>query len=154
VVDENEYRDASEVLSRLPCPFSKAILTRCCGCERSLRLNLAEREVVDCASADAQITCLKATAALQRNARFALKLLDSGGRLPHAKAMKLQCGGLLGLRDMVFPERTGEAQVANIHGLIRAALDLFGRLEDVPFGPIVQRIAAYEGRPKHRSRDR
>jgi hypothetical protein len=142
-VDEREYREISQALSSLCCPFEKAILTGHFGCERSTRINIAEREVVECASAEAQRACLQVAACLQRGAKFALKLTGTEEHLPHIKAMKLQCGGLLGLQHAVVPESGGATAVTNVYEIIKAVYRSFGNPPDLPLATIVRRIACH-----------
>jgi hypothetical protein len=151
-VDEDRYREAREIFDGSLCPFSKAVLTRCCECERSMRINVAEREVVNCASSEARTACLRVLDLLKSNARFALKLPNAESPLSHAQAMKLQCGGLLGLQETVFPERSGESRVSNIYGLISDARRIFGRVDALPFGDIVRRISSYENRRRSKAK--
>jgi hypothetical protein len=56
--------------------------------------------------------------------------------------MKIQCGGLNGLRDVVDPE----APAPNVHQLVRAAVERYGELGDLPYTEIIQGVAAWKGR--------
>jgi len=141
-MDENAYRSAYDAANPLPCSFEKAILTRFCGCELAGKINLAEREAVSCRSAAACDDCRALHSLLRHNAMFALKLIHEGP-LPHAKELKVQCGGLLGLQRALGVEA---GHVANVFGLVVAAQKKYGSLSALPYGEIVQSIAAYEGR--------
>lgn len=74
---------------------------------------------------------------------FALKL-HAGEALPHAKEIRLQCGGLLGLQRVVADEPRLEAP--NVHALVVQAQERFGSLQHLPYDEIMKSIAAYEGR--------
>lgn len=144
-MDENAYRNAYDAANPLPCSFEKAILTRVCDCELAGKINLAEREAVSCRSAGACADCGALHALLRHNAMFTFKLIHEGP-LPHAKELKVQCGGLLGLQRVLEVEAADQARVANVFGLVAAAQKKYGSLSELPYSEIVQSIAAYEGR--------
>jgi hypothetical protein len=144
-MDENAYRTAYEAANPLPCSFEKAVLTRLCGCELARIINLAERETVSCRSAAACDDCRELHALLRHNALFTLKLIHEGP-LPHAKELKVQCGGLLGLQRVLAIEPADHARVANVFGLVAAGQKKYGSLSELPYSEIVQSIAAYEAR--------
>ncbi|GEM_PF-1508812 len=52
--------------------------------------------MVDCISSTAQVRCVKLLEQLYQKARFAIKQVRSP--LSHIQAMKVQCGGLRGIR--------------------------------------------------------
>lgn len=122
-MDEDAYKLAREELNPLACAFEKALLSRCCNCELATRKNIAEREMVACRSAVSRQNCRTLRELLHANARFTLKL-SHAGPIPHARELKVQCGGLIGLQRVV-----GEQSIQNIHGLVLRAQDKFHGLE-------------------------
>lgn len=64
--------------------------------------------------------------------------------------MKVQIGGLAGLRRIVFPAQP-EQQVRNIYGLIQAALRRFGSLYNLPYGEINRSVTQFRLRQRRRS---
>jgi hypothetical protein len=150
-MDEHEFQKAREGLNQYPCPFEKAILSSRCGCAKSQRLNIAERETAACTSSAAQERCAVLLKQLYQNARFALKQARLEGPQPHAQAMKVQCGGLLGLAS-VLSERAEVSPVENIDALLTQAAETFGDLEDLPFSDIVKFISHYQVRAKRSRR--
>jgi len=153
-MDEHEYQQAREHLNQCPCPFEKAILSSRCGCEKCQRLNIAEREAVNCLLPIAQANCVKLLNYLQQNAQFALKHPQANSPLPHLKAMKLQCGSLLGLQSMLSVESNSVTQhrdtnqVENIYQLITQMIDQFEQIENIPLQDLMKFIAHYQVRPK------
>lgn len=141
-MDEDAYRGAFGAVARLHCPFEKAILCRCSDCENVRRINLAEREAVSCRSAVARENCRTLHELLREKAIFALKLHAAGDMITHAKELKLQCGGLLGLHTLL----PGEPGTPNVHALVVQAQERFGSLQHLPYDEIVKSITAYEGR--------
>jgi hypothetical protein len=55
---------------------------------------------------------------------------------------------LLGLQGLIRPERAEDANIENAIGLIDAAIEKYGRIEDLPYDIIVQAIVKFEGRKK------
>lgn len=143
-MDEIAYRRTYRAVNQIACSFEKAVLTRRCQCEKALGLNIAEREAVGCSSDEARQGCDVLLDLLRRNAMFALKLTHVGGQLPHAKEMKVQCGGLLGVQAAVEPKAAKSPEVANVSGLVFRAAEKFGSLEALPFSDIVKFISAFE----------
>lgn len=145
MLNEGAYKATYDERVRLSCPFEKAILSRCAGCDQAHKFNIAEREAVACEAAVAHENCLTLHGLLHQNAVFALKLTHPGEPLPHAKEIKVQCGGLLGLRRL-FDQEANSAE--NIHALVGDIQRRFASMQDVPYQEVVKEIAAYEGRRK------
>jgi hypothetical protein len=85
---------------------------------------------------------------LRRNARFSLHVTHADGPLPHAKEIRVQTGGLLGLQKLLYPETAGQDKVADICRLTREALVRYGILATLPYERIVQAIVSFQGRVK------
>lgn len=144
-MDENAYRQAYRAANPVACPFGKAILTGQFSCEKSARVLIAERVAVSCKEVAARDRCAALLDALRHKALFTLKITHVDDEIPHAKEMKVQCGGLLGLQLAVYPEMTGNG-VANIYGLVEQVMRQFDDIGSLPYGDIVKSIATYEGR--------
>jgi hypothetical protein len=151
-MDNDVFRRAYRSINERFCPYEKSILTNNCECSKARRFCIAEREGVHCGSDAAQARCLEFLELTRRKARFALKATDEGAALPHAKAMRVQVGGLRGLHVTLAPDEPVPAKVPNIDGIIEAAIERFGALTDIPFQSIIQQIAAYKGRRDRRRR--
>jgi len=149
MLNEDAYKSAREDINRHACPFEKAILRRCCGCENAEIHNIADREAASCKSTVACENCRTLRELLLQSALFAMKLTHSGGPLPYAKDIKIQCGGMLGLQRLFAPEAEAQSPVSNVHGLVLAAQEKFGSLQNLPYSEIVKSIASYEARRKH-----
>ncbi len=140
------YRDVNERF----CAYEKSVLTNECQCSQAERFCIAEREGVHCAADDAQQQCLEVLGLLREAARFALKSSAEEGILPHGKAMKIQVGGLRGIRALLEPDAPASDPIADVHGLLNQAQVAFDGLGNLPFSEIMQQIAAYQ--VKRRSR--
>lgn len=151
-MDNEELRRAYRSINERFCPFEKSILTNNCECSRARRFCIAEREGVNCGSDQAQARCLELLGFLRRQARFALKSTDERTALPHAKAMRVQVGGLRGLHVVLAPDEPIPAKIEDISGTVEAALKCFETFAAIPSQPIVQQIAAFKGRRRFRGR--
>jgi hypothetical protein len=59
--------------------------------------------------------------------------------------MKIQCGGLAGMRQVFDPE----ALAPNVRRLVRLAHERIGDIEALPFSEIVKGVAAWKSRRRH-----
>lgn len=148
-MDETAYTSARGEINRLPCVFEKALLSRCVVCELSMRHLLAERETVACTDPLARAACGQLAGLLREKSAFALKLTATARILPHAMVMKIQCGGLTGLRDVLDPE----APAPDVQRLVRKAQAEYGALDALPFSRIVQGVSHWQGRKRFQPRD-
>jgi len=151
MVEEDEYRSTYQKINQRRCVFEKAILTRRCCCVCSARFYLADREGIACDSGTAHERCSHFVTQLRENARFALKITVLDGELPHAKEIKVQNGGLLGLQRILHPDLSSD-KVIDVAGLTALGEQTYGSLEQIPYQEIVKSIADFEGRRRRRSR--
>jgi len=160
-MDESAFRTARAAMTPLPCAFEKAVLAAACACSLAVRRNIAERESVACSSAAAREQCAELCALLRHKSAFALKLAHVQGPLPHAKEMKVECGGLLGVqkaaagrvradahrprqRDPSADTAAATPAIADVHSLVRDCVEKFGGLAKLPYAVIVQSVVAFQ----------
>jgi len=147
-MDESAYREARAAINPAPCIFEKALLAGNAVCELARRHAVAERETVECTSAVARTNCQTLAGLFRERATFALRLPPPGNALPHAAAMKLQCGGLLGLR------RALGASQSDVHRMVVEAQRRWSTLLDLPWPEVVGVIAAWQIRRRHQGESR
>jgi len=147
-MDEQEYRNTYHSINERRCVYEKTINSRRCTCNKSQRFHLADREGIACKSATGNALCSTLLNSMRSQARFALQLTHADSPLPHAKEIKVQTGGLLGLQGLLRPELAAETNINNAIGLIEDAIAQYGNLESIPYGIIVQSIVKFEGRKK------
>lgn len=145
-MDQDIFRQTLLELNDRVCVYEKSILSGVCRCSQADRFNLAEREGVHCRSDQSQQRCERLMELLRAKSRFALKLGAENSPLPHAKAMKLQIGGLRGLFLATNEGQEYPPMLSDIHGLLDQVEQTFGELEKLPFGLVIKEIAAYKGR--------
>ena len=152
-MDEKEYRTAYKDLNARPCVFEKAMLARCAGCSQVNKVNIAVREAMGCGTDAAQADCALFKSLLKQNARFVLQLNDLNQPLPHAKDLRMQCGGLAGLRElMTHPSREPHLPENDVRAWVVAASHWYGGLNALPYQEIVRQIARFKGRARKRGR--
>lgn len=149
-MDEIEYRDTYRTINETRCWFEKAINSRKCKCALMERFNLADREGVRCTRKEGQLQCHALLASLREKAIFALQLTKLDGPLPHAKEVKVQLGGMLGLQTALHPALSEADTVEDIHGSIEEAIEKYASIEQFPFVEIVKTVVQIEGRTTRR----
>ena len=139
MVDEAVYRRTQAQSNPLPCVFRAALLARQAGCELVLRQALAEREVLACSQVTAHLNCETLERLFLERATFPLKL-HPGAPLTHGTVMRLHCGGLQGLQQVL------DAPEPDVHQLVGLAQARHGSLVQLPWERIVAQILAWQPR--------
>jgi len=142
--NEDAYRAARQSAITLACPFERAILSRCVVCFKAKKLLLAEREVISCTEERASSLCQSFHELLHDNARFALHV-QPHQPWPFGKEIRAQCGGVLGL-DEVMEKSTG--MPADVALLVNEGLLKYGELDQFPYSEIMRAVVHYEPRPR------
>ena len=86
---------------------------------------------------------------MRKNAGFALKLPEIDGTpLPHAKEMKVQVGGLLGLQSLLFTDKRDAEEVDDIDLILQTALQQYQEFEKLPFAEVIKSVTNFKGRQR------
>ena len=147
-MEEQEYKNTYHTVNKRRCVYEKAISSRRCNCSRCHRFNLADREGVACKSASGNAICTEFLDTLRSKARFSLHLTRADKPLPHAKEIRVQIGGLLGLQELFYPDKADSTHAENIIGLLDKAIQQYERLQNLPYDIIVKGVVRFEGRKK------
>ncbi|MDO9029444.1 MAG: hypothetical protein CVU21_24285 [Betaproteobacteria bacterium HGW-Betaproteobacteria-15] len=139
MVDEAAYRRTQAEVNRLPCVFKAALLARQAVCELAVRHSVAEREVLACGLAPAHLNCETLERLFVERATFPLKL-PPGAPLTHGTVMRLHCGGLRGLQQVL------DAPQPDVHRMVMQAQVKHGSLVQLPWEHIVAQIVAWQPR--------
>ena len=126
------------------CVFAKALLARTACCECATRRTAGERDLIACTSPVAHTNCITLAALLHERARFALRLPSPGHPIVHAQALRLHCGGLLGLQQAL-----GAAEV-DVHRMVGLAHERYGSLTELPWDAIVSTVKQWQARRPRR----
>jgi hypothetical protein len=126
------------------CVFSKALVARAATCQLAQRTCAGEGEqsVLSCTSPAARGTCGTLAALLHERARAALRLPPPGRPLIHVHALRLQCGGLAALQQVLV------APDADVHTLVAGAQARHGELTALPWSSVVTALADWQPRPR------
>lgn len=144
-MDEIAFRNARGEINRRPCIFERALLARHAVCELAANHQIAERESIACSQPAAHADCAQMAELLREKSSFALRLTATQRILPHAMVMKIQCGGLDGLKTLLDPA----ASTPDAGRLVRLATERYGDPGALPFSDIVQGVAAWKARRRH-----
>lgn len=142
--NEDAYREARQSAIALPCPFERALLSRCVACFKARRLLLAEREAISCTEERACGLCQTFHASLHDNARFALHV-EPHQPWPFGKEIRAQCGGVRGLAEVLDKPAGMPADVAL---LVNEGVLEYGDVEQFPYSEIMRAVVHYEPRPR------
>jgi hypothetical protein len=144
--NEAAYMQARETAIALPCPFERALLSRCVNCFKSRKLLLAEREAISCTEQQANDHCLTFHRTLHVNARFALHM-DPNQPWPFGKEIRAQCGGILGLKE-VLGFSANDDSGSDVASLIEAGIERYGDIADFAYSEIMRGVVHYEPRKR------
>lgn len=144
-MDEIAFRNVRGDINRLPCVFERALLARHAVCDLAVRHQIAERESISCAQPASHGACSQMSDLLREKSSFALGLTATQRILPHAMVMKIQCGGLDGLKTLLDPA----AMAPDVRRLVSLAAERYGDPGELPFSEIVQGVAAWKARRRH-----
>ncbi len=108
---------------------------------------LADRHGVSCQSQSHQKKCSQLLDHLRRQTRFVFKINELDGPLPHNKEIRVQNGGLNGLRKLL---QLDEQQDIDIADVVSQVVDIYGCVDGLPYNEIMQSVMAYRARPKRR----
>ena len=142
--NEDAYKLARKAYIEYSCPFERALLSRCADCDRSRKLNLAEREAIACSDPAAREDCLGFYQALHENAQFALKI-NPDAPWPFGKEIRAQCGGVRGLAASLGGAGDEATDVAAtvLQGKVR-----YGSCAEFPYSEIMRAVVHYEPRKR------
>lgn len=161
--DEDAFRRQREAALGHACPFERALLARCAACGLARSVLLAEREAIGCQSQAASERCRAYHDELRTASRFALRV-DASAPWPFSKEIRLQCGGLIGLRqalddaggnadgegdggeDSAAGSAEPDAPVDDADALLQRALARWGSLEALPYSRVIRAVIRHQPR--------
>lgn len=150
-MEEDEYKATYQEIAKNRCVFEKALTNNQCKCRFSQHFWLADREGYACKSQENAGYCSDFLKKLRENSKFLLKVRSIGEQLPHNMEIRVQVGGLRGLRTVLGSDEK-DALIEDIRGLIEQAELQYENLDVLPYNEIVQSIASFKGRKRGKSR--
>jgi hypothetical protein len=153
-MDQDLFRQTYRDVNQTFCAYEKSLLTNMCDCSQAQRFCIAEREGVRCASPAAQQQCLHWLDIVRNQARFTLKATEQRATIPHGKAMKVQVGGLRGLKVAMDCDHPAPRIIDDVFRTLEDAKKRFGEFDQFPMQTIIQQVAAYRGKRRAGRRKR
>ncbi len=150
-MEESEYKATYQEIAKNRCVFEKALTNNQGKCRASAHFCLADREGYGCKSKEMASNCRELLEKLRENSRFILKLHAVGTQLPHNMDIRVQVGGLRGLRAVLGSEET-ETLIPDIRALIEQAAQEYDNLDELPYSEIVQSIASFQVRRRSKKK--
>jgi hypothetical protein len=86
----------------------------------------------DCSDADAHRRCTTLFAGLKQAGLAAFEVADDLTQMPHSVLVKIQVGGLTGLRRVLDPAADADAPIADVAALVTQAEGTYGGLQQLP----------------------
>jgi hypothetical protein len=142
--NEDAYKLARRAYIEFSCPFERALLSRCVSCQRSRKLNLAEREAIACCDPAVREHCNAFYHALHDNAQFALKI-NPDVPWPFGKEIRAQCGGVRGLAAALG--NAGD-ETTDASETVLAGLQSYAAIDAFPYSEIMRAVVHYEPRKR------
>lgn len=143
-MEETEFKTTYSEIARIRCEFEKALTNNKARCAWSRHFWLADREGYACKDVESSAKCRELLRYLRDKSRFILKLQQTSDNLPHNMEIRVQAGGLNGVRSLFSAQQ--QDGIENIHDLVERAEAEFGSLEKLPYDRIVQSVSRYQGR--------
>lgn len=143
-MEESEYKSTYSEIASIRCEFEKSLTNNKARCAHSRHFWLADREGYACQFRESSAKCRNFLKKLRENSRFVLKLPKADDRLPHNMEIRIQVGGLVGIRQLVRSQEQGV--IEDVHALIERAEAEYSGLDELPYGQIVQSVSRYQGR--------
>lgn len=150
-MEEDEYKATYQEIAKIRCVFEKALTNNQCKCRLSQHFWLADREGYACKSEEMAGNCAYLLKKFQESSRFLLKSHAVGTPLPHNANIRVQVGGLRGLRAVLGPDEK-TAVISDIRSLIEQAEQQYDNMDVLPYSEIVQSIASFQGRKRGKNR--
>lgn len=151
-MDQDAFRQTYKEVNERSCAFEKSVLINQCSCSQAERFCIAEREGVQCLSEQGHENCLTTLSLLREHARFALRTNEDKAILPHGKAMRVQVGGMRGIRALVEESAEDPLAVPDVYTILLQAVDKYGSLEQIPYSEVMPTIAAYKSKTRAKRR--
>ena len=124
------------------CAFSHTLLGEDFGCSRVRFVTQRDGPHATCADRVAADRCRTLFQALKTAALPVFDVPDDLAQMPHSVPVKIQFGGLLGLRHALYPAATG--RIEDVDSLVRTAETHYGGCERIPCADFTGAMTAYK----------
>ena len=128
------------------CAFSQTLIGGQFGCAHAEPVVRRGGAEIACRSADGAQRCTTLLQCLKDAALPAFGVEDDLLSMPHSVLVKIQFGGLLGVRCLLDATLSDADSVTDINALVEQALDKFTALDAVPCAGIVADMTGFKPR--------
>ena len=140
-------------MSDLMCPFSAPLIAEDFACPHAEPVIRRGGTEIACSSETARMRCAGLHQAIKAEALADHDYADDLTQVPHSLLVRIQYGGLLGLRRLTGQDSDSATMIADIDGLVEAARVHFGSVSDIPCTELCADMTGYR-LPGRRSRKR
>jgi hypothetical protein len=127
----------------LKCPFAMPLTKGLAGCHNAQAVVRRGGTELDCRSEAAHRVCTSVFEGLKSRALPAFGVEDDLTLMPHSVLVKVQSGGLLGLKRLLGEISPG-TPVPDIAGLIGEAIERYGSPKHVPYSELEQDMLSFK----------
>jgi hypothetical protein len=124
------------------CPFAAPITTGRAACSAAVEVVRRGGSEYDCDRADAHARCLSLFAGLKATGLAAFGVEDDLTQMPHSVLVKIQTGGLSGLRRLLDADADADAPIADVALLAERVVAAHGGVAQVPFDAVADDLLA------------
>jgi hypothetical protein len=128
----------------LKCPFRRVLLPGDFGCRHAIVVTRREGPDIACDSASTNALCAEVLIQLKQYGLPAFGHVDDLTELPHGVAMKVQMGGLRGLQRLAGVAAADPKVVADVGGVVTAAVERYGGATAIPYSDVVEDMSAFQ----------
>lgn len=130
-------------MTDLLCPFSAPLVKQDFACQHAQEIIRRGGSEISCQQPEAHGACVTLHGAIKASALQAMALEDDLLSLPHNVLVKIQYGGLIGLRQLISGSHQGDA-IDDIASLVSDVMNRFVTLEEIPLDTVNQTIIDYK----------
>lgn len=130
-------------MADLLCPFSAPVVKKDFACKYAQEIIRRGGSEVACQQSSSHNVCSALHGRIKTSALQAMALEDDLLTLPHNVLVKIQYGGLLGLKNLVEESQQDDV-VEDIASLVSNVMSRFVTLENIPLDSVDQTIIDYK----------
>lgn len=131
-------------MSDLLCPFSAPLIKNDFSCTNAKEIIRRGGAEIACKNQAAHTNCSALHNTIRTAALQAMDLEDDLLTLPHNALVKIQYGGLLGLKIVTEAEVQKNDSVDDVVSLVSTAMEKFSNAENIPLSSITKTIIEYK----------
>lgn len=125
------------------CPFSATLARDTFGCVQAERIIRRGGTEFACRAPAAHDRCRQLFGQFKDAALTAFDVEDDLTQIPHGVLVKIQFGGLLGLRRLLTGQPSGDGRIEDIDTLVREAVTSYGDPQTIPCEQVTEDMTGY-----------